>query len=152
MAYEILLGVAGLCVAGVIVLAVVEVPRWRKATPGYQPRHTAEQPRIITPVAHVGATEAWSPIADIGPVGPTDARIHLANARAQVEYWRRQEARWLAEVAEQDAVPLTRALDALQASLLDRLRRAGHDHIKTAEIPRGDIRRILAAAHRGDAR
>jgi hypothetical protein len=143
MAYEILLGVAGLCVAGVIALAAVEVPRWRKATPGYQPKHTGEQRRVTTPAAHVGATEQWSPAADIGPAQPLDARDRLQIAEAQIEHWQRVAERERAAVAEAEALWVHRALDRMERGFRDRLARAGQRETPTVEWRRSDIRRIV---------
>lgn len=149
MAYEILLGVAGLAVAGVIALAAVEIPRWRKATPGYQPRHTAEQPAAAAPAVHVGATEAWSPMQTIGRPPPVDARVQLTNALAQAEHWQRAADQLRAQIAAEDAQRVHRDLDQMERQFKDRLRRAGHQLVKTQEFRRADIRRI---ARSGDAR
>jgi hypothetical protein len=136
MAREYLLVIAGACLLGAVALFVRE--HLRRAR--YEPRHTAEQPAVAE---HQGATEQWSPVAEVGKPKPTSARDKLAIAEAQAAYWHGQVERWRAEVATEEAQPLARALDALQAQLLDRLRRAGADKIKTQELSRSDIRRIV---------
>jgi hypothetical protein len=143
MAYEILLGVAGLCVAGVIALAAVEIPRWRKATPGYQPRHTAEQ----QPVVHVGVTETSPRLVDLPlapPAPPIDPLILLREAEGALKRAQRRVDELRAQVAAQDANRVHIALDALERSFRQRLSRTGrHVHLEadTAEFRRSDIRR-----------
>jgi hypothetical protein len=139
MAQEYLLVVAGACLLGAITL---QVHRVRKAR-AYPARHTAEQPRIITPAAHVGATEAWSPAADIGPAQPLDARDRLQIAEAQIEHWQRVAERERAAVAEAEAQWVHRALDRMERGFRDRLARAGQREIPTHEWTKGDIRRIV---------
>lgn len=137
MAAEYLLAIAATCVLGAACLAVRQVRAVRHAR-AYPARHTAEQPRV-----HTGATEEWSPAADIGPIAPLDARDRLALAEAQIEHWQRVAERERAAVAEQEAAWVHRALDRMERGFRDRLARAGQREIPTHEWTRADIRRIV---------
>jgi hypothetical protein len=143
MAQEYLLAVAGLALLGAATLGVRDVIRYRRRR-HYEPRHTGEQPRTVVEAEHQGATEQWSPLADIGPSGPVDPHAQLTNARAQIAHWQRQAERWQAVIATEDGRWVHTALDRMERDFRTKLSRTGrHVHLEadTAEWRRSDIRR-----------
>lgn len=138
MAEEYLLAIAGACLLAAATIAVVRQVRRR----AYEPRHTAEQPVV----EHVGVTETSPLLKDLPlkpPPPPVDPRVLLAEAEGELIRAQRrvEELRALVEVQDNDRLRI--ALDALQGRLVDRLRRAGHADMDTAELSHADIRRIV---------
>jgi hypothetical protein len=148
MSREYLLAIAGACLLGAVTLFVRE--HLRRAR--YEPRHTAEQPAVAE---HQGATEQWSPMADIGPAGPIDLHTQLTNAEAQIAHWQRAAEQLRSRIAADEAQRDRRALDRMEQQFRERLSRTGravHLEADTAAFKKSDIAGILAAAHRGAAR
>lgn len=136
MAGEILLALAAACV-----VCAVRIGQRYQHRRAYEPRHTAEQPRID--VQHEGATEQWSPMDDIGRPAPIDLHTQYTNALAQAEHWQRAADQLRAQIAAEDEHRVHRALDAMERSFRDRLSRTGravHLEADTREFRLGDIR------------
>lgn len=103
-------------------------------------------PVIVAEVVHVGATEKWSPEAQIAavpwkPIGPEEARRITEDHAAAI--WEDQQRSHTAAFRALD-LRQPRAIDDTFEGLLRRANRIGHLELDTCEIPRGLMAEVVA--------